>query len=55
MKVVAGCCGNLYQLLAKDEVSQNTHQVIESVVSFCWLELRPEVLFAWMFAAVLER
>ncbi len=49
-----GCQGSLSQLLAKDEVSQNTHQVIESIESFCTLELCPGVLVAWMYAAALE-
>ncbi len=55
MMIAAGCCRGLSQVLAKDEVSQNTHQVIESVVSLCSLESRPDVLFAWLFTAVCER
>ncbi len=54
MTVAAGCCGSLPQLLAKDEVSQNAYQVIESIVSLCPLLLHSDVLFAWLYAAALE-
>ena len=55
MMVAAGCHGSLSLFLLKDEVSQNTHQVVESIVSLCPLELQSDVLFAWLYTAALER
>jgi hypothetical protein len=54
MTVAAGCRGSLSQLLTKDEVSKNTHRVVESIVSLCPLELHCDVLFAWLYTAALE-